>query len=168
MPPALSTATRWASPAVLVLGAVAVAVLVGGLNASSAWLPAVLGVATLAAGIVGRRAATAVAGSTLLGFGLAVLAVRVGPLPDGREAPAVVVGLGAGIGVAALLAARLGRPADVAVASLTMLGLGIAFWFAFDVSWLLDWPLWSVALLVWAAAQAALAQPRASTSHRQP
>jgi hypothetical protein len=150
----VGSARGWAAPAVLAAGAIALAAALGAAGVRVDALPAIVGAVALVAGLAGRRASTAVVGATLLGFGLAILAVRVGPLPANREAPAAVVGLGAGVGVGALLAGLLGRPADVAVASLAMLAVGAAFWAAYDVAWILGWPLWTAALLIWAASEA--------------
>jgi hypothetical protein len=152
--PAAGATRRWATPATLAVGAVVLALLLGPLGAPVALLPAVVGAVALSAGVLGRRASTAVVGATLLGFGLAIAAVRLGPLPGAREAAAAVLGLGAGLGVGALVARALGRPADVAVGALAMLSVGAAFWFAFDAAWVLGWPLWTAALLVWAASEA--------------
>ncbi|CAN5900907.1 hypothetical protein BH23ACT8_BH23ACT8_25470 [soil metagenome] len=151
-----ATPPRLVAPAVLVAGAVLLLVLREGLGLSPDWTPVLVGVPALLAGVAGRRANLVAAGLAVTAFGLAVLAVRVGPLPAAREAPALVVAVAAGFLLAAVATRAMGRPGDVAVAGLAALTTGIAFWFAFDMAAVLSAWVWSAALLAWAAAEALL------------
>jgi hypothetical protein len=92
------------------------------------------------------------ASAVMLGaWGVAVLLVRHGPLPDDREAPAFLTACG--LGLAALLALRRWVPAEIAVESATAVLIvgGLAFYFTYDVeAFARAWP-WAVALALNAA-----------------
>ncbi len=103
--------------------------------------PLMIGVAALAAGIVGRRQRLVPIGLTLAGWGLAVLLVRDGPLPDDRAAPAYLVGMGVGL-LAAHVVARAWR-VSLTGALISALAGGLSFYAAYDVEALNRWPLWA-------------------------
>lgn len=161
------TGRPWIPAAIMAGGAALLAGLVGGIGVTTNALPALVGLPALAGGLVGGRANLVAGGSVLLGVGLAVLAVRNGPLPGGREAPAVVLGVAIGLLVAAVITRILDRPGDLAVGGLAALAFGAAYWLAFDAPGVvLSWPPWAVVLLAWAASDAVAAgrQARAARS----
>lgn len=140
------------SALVLAVGAAAYAVLVGGLGVTFDVTPLAIGVVALAAATIGgayRLTATALA---LVGWGAAVMLVRHGPLPAEREAAAFLVGAAAG-----LLVARVpwrGPRRSLGDGATVLLVGGLAFYAAFDASWVYDWPLWTAVLAGWAGWEA--------------
>lgn len=132
---------------VLIAGAGVYAALVGAGNLTFNSTPLIIGAAALAAGVLGRRGRLVPVGLTLAGWGAAVLLVRNGPLPDDRSAPAFLVGMSVGL-LAAQAVARAWR-IPVTGALITALTGGMAFYVAYDVEALGDWPLWTAALTVW-------------------
>lgn len=62
--------------------------------------------ATGLAGVIGRAWRLVPIGLVLAGWGVAVVLVRHGPLPSGREAPAFLVGAGVGMLAAQVVARR--------------------------------------------------------------
>lgn len=116
--------------------------------------PLTIGIIALVAAVAGRSPGITATAFALIGWGLAVLLVRHGPLPDGREAAAFLVGAGAGL-VAAHLLARSRRTRTLGDGSAVLVVGGLAFYFAFDFDWLLDWPVWAATLVAWAAWEAA-------------
>lgn len=145
---------------VLLSGAAVLLVLRGVVGVTVDATPLLVGVPAVVAGIVGRRANLLAAGLTLSGFGLAVLAVRHGGLPAAREAPAVVIGVAAGILLAAVATRWLDRPGDLAVGGLAALGAGLAFWFAYDTAVVLSYWVWTGGLVAWAGAELWAARSR--------
>lgn len=131
-------------------GAVLYALCLGGLGATFDLTPLFLGSVVLVAAVAGGRLRLVRTALVLIGWGLAVMAVRHGPLPDIREAPAFLVGAGLGLVVATLVArARPGQNLGDGGTALVLGGL--AFYLAFDEPWLVDWPFWAVATAAWAA-----------------
>ncbi len=132
---------------VLIAGAGVYAALVGAGNLTFNSTPLIIGATALAAGVLGRRGRLVPVGLTLAGWGAAVLLVRNGPLPDDRSAPAFLVGMSVGL-LAAQAVARAWR-IPITGALITALTGGMAFYVAYDVEALGDWPLWTAALTVW-------------------
>lgn len=144
---------RAATPGLLLLGAVVFALLRGAADVTFNATPLVIGVIALAATAAGRRTSWG-AGLVLVLWGAAVLLVREGPLPAEREPAAFLVAVGAGLVLAALVTAQARRvDALIGGATAALLG-GLAFYFAFDYEWLLDWPFWTAALVAWAGWEA--------------
>ncbi len=136
--------------AVLLGGALVYALALGLLGVTFDATPLLVGLVVLAAAVIGRSPRLVAAGLALSGWGSAVLLVRHGPLPDEREAAAFLLGAGAGL-VAARLLARTRPGLDLGDGSMALVAGGIGFYFAFDASWVYDWPFWTVVLLGWAA-----------------
>lgn len=134
---------------VLAGGALAYSAMVGYGDVTFNVTPLVVGLAAVIAGALGRAPHLVPIGTTLVGWGLAVLAVREGPLPDEREAPAFVIGLGAGLVAGRLLTSRTHTP--LGGAAITVLVAGVALYFATDLRVLIEWPTWTGLLLLWAA-----------------
>lgn len=144
----------------LVAGAGVYALLVGALGVTFDATPLILGLVALAAGVLGPSGGLVPPGLALVGWGAAVLLVRAGPIADAREAPAFLVGAGLGVLAAVLLSrgnASAARPVGAAVA--VVLG-GLAFFLAYDLSELSDWPLWATALVAAGAGELARARLR--------
>ncbi|MEO7571996.1 MAG: hypothetical protein ABIX10_06125 [Acidimicrobiales bacterium] len=143
-------------PGLVLLGGAGVyAVLVGAADVTFNSTPLLIGVAALAAGIVGRRQRLVPIGLTLAGWGLAVLLVRDGPLPDNRAAPAYLVGMSVGL-LAANDVARNWR-VPLTGALISALAGGLSFYAAYDIEALNRWPLWAAALAVWGVFEVARA-----------
>ncbi|MFN2607684.1 MAG: hypothetical protein ABR511_07280 [Acidimicrobiales bacterium] len=136
---------------VLVGGAVAYALVEGALGLTFDATPLLLGAIVLAAAAAGPRPGLTATGLALVGWGVAVLLVRHGPLPDNREAPAFLVGAGAGLVAASLLSRVRATTADLGSGALVLVLGGLAFYLAFDHSWVNDWPLWALVTAAWGA-----------------
>lgn len=112
--------------AVLVVGGLAVALLVGdGRPLSFAWLPLVTGAAYLAAAVAGGRDG-ALWGPALvvLGFGAGVVATVEGPLGADLFSSVVLIGVGAGAFAATLLPRyRIPVPAPSVAAAVLLSGV---------------------------------------------
>ncbi len=80
------------SAGILAVGAVTYLVLMGPLSVTFDATPLIVGLVVLAAGTIGRAPALTATGLTLVGWGLAVLLTRHGPLLDEREAATFLVG----------------------------------------------------------------------------
>jgi len=145
--------------ALFLVGAVIVFLLLGDDPARFQELPLALGVVYLAAAIAGGRTgghwATA---TTLIGFGLAVLAVREGWV-DWGSAPAYVVGIGAGALAAAVLERR-GFDATLGGVAATALATGLVFAFEPDVAAFGDARYFALALALVGAVNLVLAEAR--------
>lgn len=145
-----------------VVGAGIYALALGGFDVTFNSTPAWFGLVAAIAGIASRQPRLVSISMPLLGWGLAVLLVREGPLPHGREAAAFLVGAGAGM----LAAALWSRIFDLSAtgAALTVLSGGLAFYLAFDIDALNRWPTWTVLMLVWAAYEWFTRRPPARTT----
>ena len=132
---------------VLIVGAGVYAALIGAGNITFNSTPLIIGATALAVGVLGRRRRLVPIGLALAGWGAAVLLVSEGPLPDNRSAPAYLVGMS--IGLLAAQAVALAWRIPITGALITALTSGIAFYLAYDIEALGDWPLWTAALLVW-------------------
>lgn len=140
------------SAVVLLAGAAVYALLVGGLDVTFDATPLIVGTVALAAATIGRTPRLTATALALMGWGGAVLLVRHGPLPGEREAAAFLVGAGAGLVAARLVAGR--RRRNLGDGSVALVVGGLAFYFAFEADWLYDWPVWTAALVAWAAWEA--------------
>ncbi len=140
---------------VLLGGAGVYAALVGAGDVTFNSTPLIIGVAALAAGFVGRQPRLVPIGLTLAGWGLAVLLVRNGPIPDDRAAPSYLVGMVVGR-LAAHEVARAWR-VPLTGALISALAGGLSFYAAYDVEALNRWPLWAAALAVWGVVEVARA-----------
>lgn len=146
--------TRRHSPAAtLLVGAMAYALLVGGVGVTFDATPLLVGLVALAAAVLGHSTRMVATGLALAGWGAAVLLVRHGPLPDDREAVAFLVGAGAGLVVARVIA-RARPDLQLGDGSVALVAGGIAFYLAFDATWIDDWPLWTAVMVGWAAWEA--------------
>lgn len=123
------------------------ATLVGGVGLTFNSTPLIIGVAATAAGLVGSRQNLVPIGIALAGWGAAVLLVRSGPLPANREAAVYLVGVAAGLLAAQAVARVWSVPLTGAL--LSIFSSGVAYYFAYDVHALGDWPLWTVVLAAW-------------------
>jgi len=136
---------------VLIVGAGVYAALVGAGNLTFNSTPLIIGATALAAGVLGRRRRLVPVGLVLAGWGAAVLLVRDGPLPDDRSAPAYLVGMSIGLLFAQAVARAWRIP--ITGALITALTSGIAFYLAYDIDALGNWPLWTAALAIWGAVE---------------
>jgi len=108
--------------------------------------PLMIGLVAIGAGIVGRRALVPI-GLTLAGWGTAVLLVADGPLPDNRVAPAYLIGMAVGLFAAHLVGRAWKIPLTGSI--LTAFNGGLAFYLAYDVDAMGEWPLWAVLVAAW-------------------
>lgn len=150
---------RTTQAVIFVVGAVALALLVGGGPLSFLWTPAVLGLTYLGAAAVGGRTgghwSTA---CVLLGWGAGVLAADEGLLGLGA-APLYLAGAGIG-GVAAAALERYGFGVDLLGVTGTIALAGIIFGLAGDVEPLGQAVTYAAALAVVAAVNLGLALRR--------
>jgi len=125
--------------------AYAAALGVGGVTFNAT--PLLVGLAAIVAGAAGRTTRLMSVGLALAGWGVAVLAVRNGPLPDNRSAPAFLVGVALGLLAADRFALR--RHERITGAIIASVVAGLAFYAAYDVAALGRWPAWAIALALW-------------------
>lgn len=98
-------ATGRVAGVVLAVAAAVYAGLVGGAGVTFDITPLAVGLAAVAAGLVGRRRRRLVPiGLTLVGWGAAVLLVLNGPLPDDRQAAGYLIGTAVGLLAASAVA----------------------------------------------------------------
>ncbi len=152
-------ANRSVSGLVLVAGAIVYGVLVGAADVTFNATPLIVGASAAAAGLIGQQRRLVPIGLTLVGWGSAVLLVFDGPVPDGREASAFLIGLAIGLLAAHAVARAWHLPLTGAL--LAALNGGLAFYLAFDVSWLGEWPFWTAALVAWGVLEAVRPPPPA-------
>ncbi|MGH9224060.1 MAG: hypothetical protein ACRD2W_09840 [Acidimicrobiales bacterium] len=136
------------SAVVLAAGAGVYAMLQGPFGLTFDATPLLVGVIVLSAATTGGARRLAASGLVLVGWGATVVLVRHGPLPDEREAAAFLVGAGLGLVAARLVSGSADRP--LGDGSTAVVAGGAAFYLAFEWSWLGQWPVWVVVLLVWA------------------
>lgn len=137
---------------VLVIGAAAYAGLVGGAGLTFEATPLAVGVVAVAAGLIGGRRRLVPIGLTVTGWGLAVLAVHQGTVPIDRQAQAYMIGTAVGL-LAANAVARAWALAMTG-ALITVLSNGVAFYLAFEIGAVADWPLWAAVLATWGVLEA--------------
>jgi len=137
------------SGAVLLGGSLLYAGLEGWAGLTFNATPLFIGVVAMAAGLGGRRRRLVPVGMTLVGWGAAVLLVRDGPLPANREAAAFLVGMAVGLLAASVVARRWHLP--ITGALLTGLSGGLAFYLAYDIAAVGEWPLWAFLVAAWGA-----------------
>ncbi len=155
MQPMARSDTPIAPPAAAIaVGAAAYAALVGGLGVTFNATPLIVGVVALVAAGLGRTDRLLPIAATLIGWGAAVLLVRDGPLPDAREAPAFLVGIALGLLAGHHLLRRMGSSASLVGGAWASLSGGLAFYLAYDVDALADWPVWTAFLGAWAVTEA--------------
>lgn len=147
------TVTRFAAAGILAVGAVAYACLVGTGTLTFLATPLLLGTIALTAGVLGHRRRLLPNALVLVGWGAAVLAAEY-LLPNGREAPAYMLGIAIGIATARLVSRPEERTSWFTAAAVTATIGSIAFYLAYDLSWLGGWEPWALTTLAWAANQA--------------
>jgi hypothetical protein len=136
--------------AVLSAGALVYSVLLGLAGVTFNATPLLFGAAAAAAGISSGSARLLSIGAALAGWGVSVLLVRSGPLPDDHESGSVPRRSGRGPCGRRDVAHRGGIAATAA--AITLVSSGIAFYFEIDnPSVLGSWRLWAVLLLSWSA-----------------
>jgi len=141
-----------AAGVVLLATAAVYAALVGAAGVTSNATPFLLGLGAVAAGVVARQTGLIGVGLTLVGWGTAVLAVWEGPLPDNRAAAAFLVGVGAGLLAAYVVAVRRRDTLSIGPVMTVLLG-GLAFYIAFDIEAVGGWPFWAIAVAIWGAVE---------------
>jgi hypothetical protein len=141
---------RSASAVGLVLGAAIYALALGVVGLTFNATPLIVGLVAIGAGLAGTEPRLVAIGLTLVGWGSAVLLVRDGPLPHNREAAVFLVGAGFGF-AAATGWARIHRSANTVGPALALIVGALAFYAAFDINALNHWPIWTLALVIWAA-----------------
>lgn len=144
---------------VLVVAAIIYALGVGGGGVTFDITPLAVGLAAVLAGLIGRAWRLVPIGLVLAGWGLAVVLMRHGPLPEGREAPAFLVGAGVGM-LAAQVVARRHR-LTLTGATITLIIGGLSFYAAYDIAALGRWPVWAVSLAAWGTYEAFLVRRQA-------
>lgn len=82
----------------------------------------------------------------LVGWGLAVVLSREGPLPAEREGAASLVGIGLGLLAGALATPAARRTEALRGTALALVGGGVLFFLAFDLAQLRSWWAWSLGL----------------------
>jgi hypothetical protein len=133
----------------LFAGAIAYALVLGVAGATFNLTPLFFGIVVAAAGLVAASPRLQTIAAGLIGWGIAVLLVRSGPLPDDHESAAFLVGAAVGLAVAGVIAHRAGISS--AGAAITLVSSGTAFYFEIDhPSVLGSWRFWAGALLAWA------------------
>ena len=141
------------SALVLALGAGVYALAIAALGVTFNATPLIIGLVVLAAALVGDRPQLTGTGLVLVGWGAAVLGVREGPLPADRTAAAFLLGAGLGLVLTRLLHRLTGT--DLGDGAYAVMSGGLAFYLAYDVPELGEWPVWAAALLAWAVWEAA-------------
>lgn len=130
-------------------GAVVYALLLGAAGVTFNVTPLAFGAVVAAAAVAGGSPRLGSIAAGLVGWGVAVVLVRSGPLPDDHESAAFLVGAAAGVAVGSVIAYRGGIPATAA--AITLVSSGVAFYFEIDhPSVLGSWRFWAVVLLAWA------------------
>jgi len=113
--------------------------------------PLVVGVIVVVAAVLGASRRTVGTGLVLAGWGSAVLLVDHGVVPGDRTTPVYMLGVGAGLLVAAALAPVDERGAWLTSAAIVAFTGPLAFYLAYDLSWVGRWPVWAIVLLGWGA-----------------
>jgi len=149
-----TTARSLGSAAVLLAGAGTYAALEASSTLSFAATPMILGVTAMVAGLVGTRPRVTATGLALAGWGAAVLLVAHDVVPADRTTPAYMLGMGAGLLVAAALAPRPARGDWLVSAAVVAFTAPLSLYATYDVAALGRWPVWSGVLLAWAAWEA--------------
>jgi hypothetical protein len=130
------------------IGALVYALLLGVAGVTFNVTPLSFGVVVGIAAVAARSARLASIAAGLTGWGIAVLLVRSGPVPDDHESAAFLVGAAVGLAVASVIAHRAGIAGTAA--PITLVSSGIAFYFEIDhPSVLGSWRFWAVALAAW-------------------
>lgn len=144
---------KWLGPILLGVGAAFYAIVQGAADITFNATPLTVGIIAMIAGLASGIDRLVPIGLTLVGWGTAVMLVREGPLPDDREAPSFMIGVAIGLLLALLYGRRVG--VEITGAIVTAIVGGISFYLAFDVDEVFDWPLWAIAIALWAAFEAA-------------
>lgn len=137
----------------LIAGAGVYALLLGPFDVTFNATPLIIGAVAVVAGTLGRTPRLVLIGVTLTVWGLAVVLVREGPIPDDREAAAFLVGIGVGLMGAHVLARRL--QVSMTGSLVAAIVASLAFYLSFDLDWLNDWQTWAVALAAWGVVELA-------------
>ena len=156
----VGTRPRLVAALTFAAGAGVYALGVGPLGVTFDATPLWFGVVALAAGLLARQPRLVAIAMPLLGWGAAVLAVRHGPIPRGREAAADLIGVGFGMLAASIWTRR--HDLSTSGAACTVASGGLAFFLAFDVDALGRWPIWCVLMVAWAAFEVVAPQPDAA------
>lgn len=147
-----SATARWAAAAALLAGAALYALAAGAAGWTFNMTPLFVGLVAITAGVASGTTRLIAVGLTLAGWGAAVLAVRNGPLPDNREAPAFLIGAALGLLAADWLTTRRGERLTGSI--IAIVAGGVAFYAIYDFGVLDRWWIWTVALTAWAATEA--------------
>jgi len=142
------------SAAVVATGAAVYALLVGLHVVGFATTPLLLGMIAVVAGLVGTRRRVVGTGLVLAGWGAAVLLVDRGVVPGARMTPAYMMGVGAGLLVAAAVAPRDERGDWLTSGSVAAVTGPLSLYGSYDVAALGRWPLWFAVMVGWAAWEA--------------
>ncbi len=132
---------------ILVVGAAAYSVAIGGAGVAFEATPVILGRLVFVAGLASGQVRLLPIAMVLVGWGAAVLAVHEDVVPSTRAAAAYGLGLAAGLLVAHALVRPSGRSLTGALMTAGLATL-VAF-LAFDVDFLARWPTWAAALAGW-------------------
>lgn len=137
---------------VLLVGAGGYALAVGALGLTFNVTPLWIGLSSLLAGVAARQPRLVSIASPLIGWGIAVLLVREGPIPGNRAAAADLVGVGLGMLGASIWARR--NDISTVGAALAVISGGLGFYLAYDVDALGRWPIWAGLLAFWGLVEA--------------
>ncbi|MGI9016805.1 MAG: hypothetical protein ACR2HR_06825 [Euzebya sp.] len=147
--------TQYRLPLVLFLGAAILA----GLRLAGVTFnitPLFVGLVALAAAAVAAEPKPWTSGIVITAWGIGVLLVLEGPLPQ-RSAPIYMVAIGIGILVASFVVAKQEQQAVARGSAAAMIAGGVLFYLAFDVEFLVDWWVFSGGLAVAAVVELARA-----------
>lgn len=139
------------SAAVLLGGAVVYAAMEGLMKVRFDVTPLSIGLIAIAAGIVGARPRLIATGLVLVGWGSAVLLVDHGIVDAARTTPTYMLGIGAGLLVAARLAPPRERGEWLTSAAVTAFAGPLGLYLAYDSSSIGQWQAWAIVLVAWAA-----------------
>lgn len=113
--------------------------------------PLVVGVIVVVAAVVGARRRRVGTGLVLAGWGSAVLLVDHGVFADARATPVYMLGVGAGLLVAAAVAPVDERGTWLTSGAIVAFTGPLAFYLSYDLPWVGHWPAWAVVLVGWGA-----------------
>ncbi len=141
----------WAAATTLGLTALVYALLVGVAGVAFYVTPLTIGIGGTLAGVLARRPRLLAIGVAVGIWGIAVVLVREGVVPHAREGAAFMTGVAAGLLVAAVIARR--HHFSMVGPAIALIASGVAYYLAFDVEFVDDWPFWTGVLVLWAVVE---------------
>ena len=139
------------SAVVLLLGSGFYAIFEGVAGANFDLTPLIVGGIAIAAGLVGVRLRLVATGLVVVGWGAAVLAVAHGVIPASRTTPAYMLGVGAGLLVAARLAPLAQRGDWLSSGAAAAFAGPLGLYLSYDIPAVGRWQAWALTMVVWAS-----------------